>query len=99
MCCLGKYRGPELPFSVVEGRRSLKLLLRPQIGVEVEVVEDQVRLEFITLLFQDTLLKMLGVLDNFSQGGATGQPPVAPTPAVGALSLEVILAKTDQSAI
>ncbi|KAH0685865.1 hypothetical protein KY285_016419 [Solanum tuberosum] len=41
---------------------------------QVEVVEEQVPLEFGVHLFQETLLRMLGVLENFSHGGATCMP-------------------------
>uniref|UniRef100_M1DQU1 Uncharacterized protein n=1 Tax=Solanum tuberosum TaxID=4113 RepID=M1DQU1_SOLTU len=41
---------------------------------QVEVAEDQVSLKFGDLLFQETLLKMLGMLEYFSQGGEIGPP-------------------------
>ncbi|WMV42039.1 hypothetical protein MTR67_035424, partial [Solanum verrucosum] len=59
----------------------------------VEVVEDQIPPKFGAPLFQETLLRMLGVLENFSQGGGRGgQPPMVLAPAIGALiTPEVIL--------
>ncbi|KAH0740757.1 hypothetical protein KY290_033800 [Solanum tuberosum] len=40
----------------------------------VEVVKDQIPPKFGALFFQETLVRMLGVLENFSQGGARGTP-------------------------
>ncbi|WMV38307.1 hypothetical protein MTR67_031692 [Solanum verrucosum] len=43
----------------------------------VEIAEDHIPLEFETRLFQDTFLRMLGVLENLSQGSAIGTPQSA----------------------
>ncbi|WMV08085.1 hypothetical protein MTR67_001470 [Solanum verrucosum] len=65
---------------------------------QVEGVKDQVPPEFGASLFQETWLRMLGVLENLSLGAYTpgqqrqtlgvhvqvGQPPVVPTSVVGA---------------
>jgi len=49
-------------------------LERSLLNYKLRLPSTRFLLEFTTPLFQDTLLRMLGVLENFSQGGTTGTP-------------------------
>ncbi|WMV46878.1 hypothetical protein MTR67_040263 [Solanum verrucosum] len=72
---------PRTRASVSSGKREAvpEPVVEAPAKIEVEVVEDRVPLEFGAPLFQETLLRMLGVLEKLSHGNATCTPHGAQT--------------------